>query len=166
MTTVTIPGTFDPITLGHISIVRRAANAFDRVIVGVAAGIHKKTLFTLDERLEMARQSFPDEGDRVSVAPVTGLLVDFLRANDCKVVIRGLRAISDFELETQLAFVNKRLYPDLETMLMMPDLEYTHVYSNLVREIAVLDGDVSHFVPPHVCEALERKVRSNAKGDG
>ena len=161
MTTVVVPGTFDPITLGHVSIVWRAKNAFETVIVGVAEGVHKKTLFTLDERMQMAQTCFEDDAD-IRVAPVTGLLVDFLRENSCKVVVRGLRAISDYELETQLAFINKRLYPEIETMLMMPDQEYTHIYSSLVREIATLNGDISQFVPQHVHKAVEEKVRNNS----
>jgi len=163
VTTVAIPGTFDPITLGHVSIARRAAAAFDAVLVGVASGVHKKTLFSLEERMDMARKCF-ELDKRIRVKPVTGLLVDFLRENECRVVIRGLRAVSDYELETQLAFVNKRLYPELETMLMMPDQEYTHIHSSLVREIALLKGDIKRFVPPHVSREVRRKLRAQSRG--
>lgn len=157
MTTVAVPGTFDPITLGHVSLVERATQTFGDTLVAIATGIHKRTLFTLDERIAMARECFAGN-PLVTVAAVEGLLVDFLRERECKVVLRGLRAVSDFELETQQAFVNKRLYPALETMLVMPDQAYTHIHSSLVREIAVLGGDISAFVPAHVCEHVLRKI--------
>lgn len=163
MTTVAVPGTFDPITLGHVSLVRRATKTFGDTLVAVATGVHKRTLFTLDERIGMVRECFAGDKD-VTVAPVEGLLVDFLRERGCKVVLRGLRAVSDFELETQLAFANRKLYPDLETLLMMPDQAYTHIHSSLVREIATFGGDIGAFVPPHVRERVVEKIRSNSRG--
>ncbi len=157
MTIATVPGTFDPITLGHVSIIERTSTAFDNVLVAVAAGVHKKTLFSLEERVDMVESCFRNN-PKIRIAPAKGLLVDFLRENESHVLIRGLRAVSDFELETQLAFVNKKLYPALETMLMMPDQEYTHIHSTLVREIALLKGDIRPFVPGHICDRVVEKL--------
>ena len=157
MTTVAFPGTFDPITLGHEAVARRAADIFGRLIVCVAAGLHKKTVFSHRERIEMARKVFAADR-KIEVVPFDGLLVDFLRRRECRIILRGLRALSDYEFETQFASVNKKLDPSLETLLFMPTPEYVHLSSSLVREIAVLGGDLEKFVSPVVAKNLRRKV--------
>ena len=162
MTIVAYPGTFDPITLGHESLIRRAAKIFDDVIVAVALGAHKSPLFTVEERVSMAKEVFEDYSN-VTVEPCEGLLVEFLRRRDCNVIIRGLRAVSDFEFENQIAFVHKTLSPSVETMMMMPDLEYTHIFSSLVREVARLGGDLEKFVSPTVARRLRQHL--NRQGE-
>ena len=157
MTTVAFPGTFDPITLGHEAVARRAADIFGRLIVCVAAGLHKKTVFSHRERTEMARKVFAADR-KIEVLPFDGLLADFLRRRECRIILRGLRALSDYEFETQFASVNKKLDPSLETLLFMPTPEYVHLSSSLVREIAVLGGDLEKFVSPIVAKNLRRKV--------
>ena len=157
MTTVAFPGTFDPVTLGHEAVARRAADIFGRLIVCVAAGLHKKTVFSHRERTEMARKVFAADS-KIEVVPFDGLLADFLRRRECRIILRGLRALSDYEFETQFASVNKKLDPSLETLLFMPTPEYVHLSSSLVREIAVLGGDLEKFVSPVVAKNLRRKV--------
>ena len=157
MTTVAFPGTFDPVTLGHEAVARRAADIFGRLIVCVAAGLHKKTVFSHRERTEMARKVFAADS-KIEVLPFDGLLADFLRRRECRIILRGLRALSDYEFETQFASVNKKLDPSLETLLFMPTPEYVHLSSSLVREIAVLGGDLEKFVSPVVAKNLRRKV--------
>lgn len=151
------PGTFDPATLGHESLVARASGLFDEVVVAVASGVHKRAVFSLEERLDMARSSFAF--DRVRVESFDGLLADFLRAQDCRIVLRGLRAVSDFEFESQLAHINKTLDDRIETLFLPPSREYIHLSSTMVREVATLGGDVTKFVSAHVAEALLRKVK-------
>ena len=157
MTTVAFPGTFDPVTLGHEAVARRAADIFGSLIVCVAAGLHKKTVFSHRERAEMARKVFAADR-KIEVLPFDGLLADFLRRRECRIILRGLRALSDYEFETQFASVNKKLDPSLETLLFMPTPEYVHLSSSLVREIAVLGGDLEKFVSPVVAKNLRRKV--------
>ena len=157
MTMVAFPGTFDPVTLGHEAVARRAADIFGRLIVCVAAGLHKKTVFSHRERIEMARKVFAADR-KIEVLPFDGLLADFLRRRECRIILRGLRALSDYEFETQFASVNKKLDPSLETLLFMPTPEYVHLSSSLVREIAVLGGDLEKFVSPVVAKNLRRKV--------
>ena len=157
MTMVAFPGTFDPVTLGHEAVARRAADIFGRLIVCVAAGLHKKTVFSHRERTEMARKVFAADS-KIEVLPFDGLLADFLRRRECRIILRGLRALSDYEFETQFASVNKKLDPSLETLLFMPTPEYVHLSSSLVREIAVLGGDLEKFVSPVVAKNLRRKV--------
>ncbi|KAB0584438.1 pantetheine-phosphate adenylyltransferase [Ideonella dechloratans] len=151
------PGTFDPMTLGHQDLVRRAARLFDRLIVAVAAGHHKRTMFTLDERLGLARelcQPYPN----VEVVDFRGLLRDFVVQRGGKVVVRGLRAVSDFEYEFQMAGMNRQLMPDVETLFLTPSDQYQFVSGTFVREIASLGGDVSKFVAPSVLERLKDRV--------
>ncbi|WP_374429555.1 pantetheine-phosphate adenylyltransferase [Ideonella dechloratans] len=151
------PGTFDPMTLGHQDLVRRAARLFDRLIVAVAAGHHKRTMFTLDERLGIARelcQPYPN----VEVVDFRGLLRDFVVQRGGKVVVRGLRAVSDFEYEFQMAGMNRQLMPDVETLFLTPSDQYQFVSGTFVREIASLGGDVSKFVAPSVLERLKDRV--------
>lgn len=151
------PGSFDPITLGHEALVWRSSGVFDEVIVAVAAGVHKKTIFSLEERLQMARQSFASV-DNIQTLSFDGLLADFLRRQNSRIILRGLRAISDFEFESQLSHINKMLDGNLETLFLPPSHEYIHLSSTIVREVAQLGGDVRKFVSPHVAEALLKKI--------
>lgn len=148
------PGTFDPITLGHEDLVRRAATLFDRVVVAIAENPGSKaTLFSTAERVEMARKALAGI-DNVEVRGYEGLTVDFALENGLRVIIRGLRAVSDFEYEFQLANMNRRLTEQVETAFLTPTEKYTFISSSLVREVAQLGGDVSEFVSPGVREAL------------
>ena len=156
--TAVYPGTFDPMTLGHEDLVRRASRLFERLIVAVAVGHHKRTMFTIDERLEIAQEllrSYPN----VEVVPFRGLLRDFVVANGGKVVVRGLRAVSDFEYEFQMAGMNRQLMPEVETVFMTPSDQYQFVSGTFVREIATLGGDVSKFVSPLVLERLQQRMK-------
>ena len=153
------PGTFDPITLGHQDLIRRSAALFSTVIVAVAAAHHKKTLFTLDERLEMARLVFAPLTS-VRVAPFSGLVRDFAVTEGAGVMVRGVRSVTDFDYETQLAGMNRALAPDVDTVFLTPDSKYQHISSTLVREIATLKGDVRQFVAPEVLERLQAKLKA------
>mgnify|MGYP001259593765 FL=1 len=153
------PGTFDPITLGHEDIVRRAAQLFGRVIVAVAAGHHKKTMFSLTERIAMAReavQSYPG----VQVESFSGLMRDFVVARSANAMVRGLRAVTDFDYEFQLAGMNRSLMPDVETVFLTPGDRFQFISSTFVREIATLGGEVDKFVSAGVNERLIDKVRA------
>lgn len=150
------PGTFDPITLGHEDIVRRAANLFDQVIVAVAGSTSKQTLFSLQERVALAQSVFA--GENIRVVGFDGLLMQFVQAQGGQMVIRGLRAASDFEYEFQLAGMNRKLYPRLETLFMTPAEEFMFISSSLVREVARLGGDVNQFVSPGVEAAIKQKL--------
>ncbi len=150
------PGTFDPITLGHEDIVRRAANLFDEVIVAVAGSTNKRTLFSLDERVVLAKSVFIDAN--VKVIGFNSLLMQFVQEQGAQMVIRGLRAASDFEYEFQLAGMNRKLFPKLETLFLTPAEQYMFVSSSLVREVAKLDGDVNQFVSPTVEAAILEKL--------
>ena len=150
------PGTFDPITLGHEDIVRRAANLFDEVIVGVAGSTNKNTLFNLDERVALANSVF--KASNIKVIGFNSLLMQFVQDQGAQMVIRGLRAASDFEYEFQLAGMNRKLFPQLETLFLTPAEQYMFVSSSLVREVAKLDGDVHQFVSPTVEAAIKTKL--------
>ncbi len=155
---IVYPGTFDPITLGHLDLVERASGIFDRVILAVAASSAKPgAMFGLDERLEMARETVAGLPN-VSVEPLPGMLVDFCHAHGARVVLRGLRAYSDFEAEFQMALTNRKLAPDIETFFLMPKEEHSCVSSSTVREIAAYAGDTTPFVPPPVQRHIERRV--------
>jgi pantetheine-phosphate adenylyltransferase len=156
------PGTFDPLTRGHEDLVRRAAKLFDPLIMGVAISRGKSTFFTLQERTEMAREVLGDLKN-VQITSFTGLLTEFVRKHDAQVVIRGLRAVSDFEYEFQLAGMNRSLNPDFETIFLTPSEQHMFISATLVREIAILGGDVSKFVHPAVGQRLAAKVRSLGK---
>lgn len=156
------PGTFDPITSGHEDLVRRASVLFKSVVVGVADSRAKKPFFTLDERIELARQVLSPYKN-VKVLGFSGLLRDFVREHQAKVIMRGLRAVSDFEFEFQLAGMNRRLIPDVETVFLTPEEHHLFISATLVREIATLGGDVSQFVHPLVSKAMSEKVR-DARG--
>lgn len=149
-------GTFDPVTDGHMDILRRSLAIFENVIVAVAETTPKNTLFTLEERVALVEDAASDL-DTVRVMPFSGLLVDFARETGAAAIIRGLRAISDFEYEFQMALMNRRLNREVETVFLMPSEEYTYLNSSIVREIAATGGDVSDFVPRVVAEALRKK---------
>ena len=149
------PGTFDPITFGHLDVLERAARLFDKVTVAVAANPGKGPLFTQEQRLDLVRivaKHLPN----VSAVPFDGLLVDFARAQNAIAVIRGIRALSDFEFEFNMALMNRHLEPTLETIFVMPRETYSYTSSNLVKQVAKLGGDVAHFVPPEVVAALRQ----------
>jgi len=152
------PGTFDPITTGHSDLVRRATRVFDKVIVAIAANPAKKPLFDLDERVDMARAVLADTPN-VSVVGFDNLLIECVRQHKARVILRGLRAVSDFEYEFQLAGMNRRLDPELETVFMTPSDREMFVSASLVKEIASLGGDVSPFVHARVMQALRAKLR-------
>ncbi|HUI65503.1 MAG TPA: pantetheine-phosphate adenylyltransferase [Bacteroidota bacterium] len=152
------PGTFDPITYGHIDVVRRAGELFSRVVVLVARNTTKRPMFTDEERVAMIRQVF--KGDRrVEVDGFDGLLVDYARRRKASAIVRGLRAVSDFEYEFQMALTNRKLAPTVDTVFLVPHEKYTYLNSTIVREVARLGGDVSDFVPPGVRRRLLEKVR-------
>jgi pantetheine-phosphate adenylyltransferase len=155
-TSVVYPGTFDPVTNGHSDLIERAACLFDRVIVGVAENAGKNPAFTLAERVELLQETLGSLSN-VEIRPFSGLLIHFVRSQGARVVLRGLRAVSDFEYEVQLAGMNRRLDPNLETLFLTPAEQFTFISSSLVREIAVLGGDVSSFVHPRVRAALRRR---------
>ena len=157
MLTAIYPGTFDPFTRGHEDLVRRASKLCDRLLVAVAAGHHKNALFNLEERLDLARSILAPYRN-VVVEGFTGLLRDFVIARGAQVVIRGLRAVSDFEYEFQMAGMNRQLMPEVETIFMTPGDQYQFVSGTFVREIALLGGDVDKFVVPLVTERLAAKV--------
>ena len=154
--TVLYPGTFDPITKGHMDLVERACCLFDKVVIAVAYNPNKKPLFSLEERVSLVRDIFATN-DQVEVKGFTGLLVDFAKENDAQAVLRGIRAVSDFEFEFQLANMNRHLNPKLESLFLTPSEKYSYISSSLVREVASLGGDISAFVDPSVGQALLRK---------
>jgi pantetheine-phosphate adenylyltransferase len=155
MIKVVYPGTFDPITRGHEDVVRRAAGLFGEVIVAVAES-RAQTLFNLAERVEIASEAFANFTN-VRVEGFNGLLMSFVQAHDARVVLRGLRAMSDFEYEFQLAGMNRNLYPEVETLFLTPAEQYTFISASMVREVARFGGDVSKFVSPYVMQKLQQK---------
>jgi pantetheine-phosphate adenylyltransferase len=154
--TAVYPGTFDPITNGHTDLVTRAARVFPKVIVAIAESPHKKPLFSLDERIELARNEMANLGN-VEVVGFRNLLVEFVQQLGANIIVRGLRAVSDFEYEFQLASMNRHIAPNVETMFLTPDEDYSFISSSLVKEIARLDGDVSEFVCEQVQTAMRRR---------
>jgi pantetheine-phosphate adenylyltransferase len=158
MTRIAIyPGSFDPVTLGHEDIIRRSLHLMDKVIVAVAVNSTKEPLFTLEERVDMLQTVLQGE-PRIEITALDGLLAEFARKREATVVIRGLRAVSDFDYESQMALMNRQLYPQLETVFLVPALHLTYLSSSLVREIARLHGDVSTLVHPAVGAALRRRL--------
>jgi pantetheine-phosphate adenylyltransferase len=153
------PGTFDPITRGHEDLVLRAAKLFDHVVLAIADSPSKRPFFTLDERVQMAQASLAGHPN-VEVVGFAGLLMDFLREHNARIILRGLRAVSDFEYEFQMAGMNRKLYPDVETIFLTPGEQYMFVSATMVREIAALGGDVSHFVSPVILPYLRRMQRN------
>ena len=159
------PGSFDPLTLGHVDIIERGSALFDSIIVAVLRNAEKSPLFTVDERLEMIRHTFRARGN-VEADSFSGLLVDYASSRKATTIVRGIRAISDFEYEFQMALMNRRLAPGIETVFMMPAEEYSYVSSRLVKEVASLGGNVSGLVPEEVEKRLlERVRRKPVKGD-
>lgn len=159
------PGSFDPLTLGHDDIVRRGLRLADRLVVGVSetATQTKRTVFSVEERLEIMREVYRDE-TRIEVVSFSGLLVNFARDRGAPLIIRGLRAVSDFEYEFQMALMNRSLWAEIEVIFMAPDSHYTFLSSSLVREVASLGGDVSGFVPERVLDRLEEKFGASVRG--
>jgi pantetheine-phosphate adenylyltransferase len=156
--TVIYPGTFDPVTLGHEDLVRRAAHLFDRVVVGVADSLSKRPVFTVEERVEMAKAVlavYPN----VEVVGFSGLLMKFIRDQRARVILRGLRAVSDFEFEFQMAGMNRIMHPDVETLFLTPSEQFMFISASMVREIGSLGGDVSHFVQPLIAQRLREKMQ-------
>ncbi|HZR02706.1 MAG TPA: pantetheine-phosphate adenylyltransferase [Burkholderiales bacterium] len=153
------PGTFDPLTRGHEDITRRAARLFDRVIVAVADSRGKGPFFSLAERVDMARMVFAD-CENVLVMGFSGLLMDFMRQNNAHIILRGLRAVSDFEYEFQMAGMNRQIYPDVETVFLTPAEQYMFISATMVREIATLGGDVAPFVNPLILSRITRMKSS------
>jgi pantetheine-phosphate adenylyltransferase len=158
MPTALYPGTFDPITNGHIDIAVRASHIFRKVVAVVAENPDKNPLFSIDERVEMVRHSLKDF-PKVDVIPYRGLIVNCLREYKATVIIRGLRALSDFEYEFQMAFTNRNMYERAETVFMMPAAEYTYLNSTLVKQIVKLGGDIRSFVPEFVAQQLKMKLK-------
>ena len=156
------PGTFDPITLGHQDLVRRASALFDKVVVGIAVSEAKRPFFQLEERIRLAREVLKPYRN-VTIEGFGGLLMDFVRAQKAQVILRGLRAVSDFEYEFQMAGMNRNLYPDVETVFLTPAEQYQFISATIVREIATLGGDVGKFVQPLVAQALARRVATRGK---
>jgi pantetheine-phosphate adenylyltransferase len=151
------PGTFDPITYGHIDVVGRALQLFDEVVLAIAADSTKKPLFTLDERKALAEQALASFGAKVRVTAFHGLLIDYVQSQNSRAILRGLRAISDFEFEFQMALMNRKLNDSIETLFLMPRGAYTYLSSSIIKEIGRLGGDTSAFVPPLVGKALHEK---------
>ncbi|NVM02821.1 MAG: pantetheine-phosphate adenylyltransferase [Candidatus Helarchaeota archaeon] len=158
MRTAVYPGTFDPITNGHVDIIKRALNIFDKVIVAVSVDSAKNSLFTVEERIKMIREAVKDI-QRVEVDSFRGLLVDYAKKMNAVAVIRGLRAVSDFEYEFQMALTNRHLNENIETVFLMPSEKYTYLNSSIVKELASLGGDITYFVPEIVKEELMKKIK-------
>lgn len=159
------PGSFDPLTFGHADIVDRALRLADRLIVAVAetSTERKDAMFAVPERVELIREVYPEE-ERLEVTSFSGLLVDFARERGARILVRGLRAVSDFEYEFQMAQMNRSLWPEVETIFMAPDNRYTFLSASLVREVARLEGDVSEYVPPAVLERMAERLGPSVRG--
>jgi len=160
---VVYPGTFDPVTYGHIDLIERATRIFDHVTVAIAAGYHKTPFFSVDERVDMVREVFANN-QKVEVHGFSSLLLNFMHEHDSRIILRGLRVVSDFDYEFQLAGMNRQLDPEIESLFLMPAENYTYVSSSFVREIAQLGGDVRKFVPPSVAARLAARLK-NLPGD-
>jgi pantetheine-phosphate adenylyltransferase len=154
---IVYPGTFDPITNGHVDVVGRALQLFDEVVLAIAADSTKKPLFSLEERKAMAEQALASFGKQVRVTAFNGLLIDFVRQENSRAILRGLRAISDFEFEFQMALMNRKLNDSIETLFLMPRGAYTYLSSTIIKEVARLGGELSAFVPKTVADALREK---------
>jgi pantetheine-phosphate adenylyltransferase len=154
------PGSFDPVTNGHLDVIQRASRLCDDIVIAVASNQDKSCTFDVDERIALIKEATRNEPKVVTVTSFDGLLVDFARSENADAIIRGLRAISDFEFEFQMALMNRKLAPEFETIFLMPTEEYTYLSSRIVREIARLRGDITAFVPPAAAKALEKKFSS------
>ncbi len=158
MRTAVYPGSFDPITNGHLDIIRRASRIYDRVIVGVLNNPNKKTpMFSVEERIEMI-QSVTEDISNVEVDSFTGLLVDFAKANDAQVIVKGLRTVADFEYELQMALLNKALNPEYETVFLMTDTKYSYISSSMVKELAGFRGNLTGLVPEKIIDRIKKKI--------
>jgi pantetheine-phosphate adenylyltransferase len=155
------PGSFDPLTNGHIDIIERSTRLFDRVIIAVLTNPQKEALFSTDERVEIMREILAPRFQNIEIDVFHGLLVDYARQKDAQLIVRGIRAVTDYEYEFQMALMNRRLAPDIETVFMMPSENYSYLSSRLVKEIVELGGFVSGLVPPLVEERLNQKLRRN-----
>ena len=153
------PGTFDPMTMGHVDLVKRASKLFDSVIIAIASSDSKKPMFSLEERIEIGNKIFADD-PKVEVIGFSGLLVNFAKDNDANILIRGLRVVADFEYEFQLANMNRAMSPDIESVFLTPKEEYSYISSSLVKEIATMGGDVTRFVDPVTLDALNQKIKN------
>ncbi len=153
------PGTFDPMTMGHVDLVKRASKLFDLVIIAIASSDSKKPMFSLEERIEIGNKIFAED-PKVEVVGFSGLLVNFAKDNDANILIRGLRVVADFEYEFQLANMNRAMSPDIESVFLTPKEEYSYISSSLVKEIAMMGGDVKRFVDPVTLEALNQKIKN------
>ncbi len=153
------PGTFDPVTNGHVSLVERALGLFDTIVVAVASNVSKKCLFTFDERISIARKVF-DKFPRVEVSENAGLTAEYAKTRGACAIVRGIRAVSDFEFEFQMALMNRKMARDIETVFLMPSLSWVYLSSTLVKDVAVHGGDVSTLVPAAVNSALKKKLRN------
>ncbi|MBC8380381.1 MAG: pantetheine-phosphate adenylyltransferase [Porticoccaceae bacterium] len=158
MKTIVYPGTFDPITNGHVDLIERASKLFDKIIIGIASNQKKSPLFTIDERIHLATVAVAHL-DNVEIIGFDYLLVNFVKDCNAEAVMRGLRAVSDFEYEFQLANMNRALSPELESIFLTPSEKFSYISSSLIREISALKGDASKFVPPHVAAALLEKFK-------
>jgi pantetheine-phosphate adenylyltransferase len=152
------PGTFDPITFGHLDVIKRGSALFEELVVAVSEHPEKQPLLTLEERAEMVRQATA-QYPNVRVETFTGLAVEFLRSQDMQVILRGIRTVSDFEYESQMALTNRHLAPDIETVFVMSDPHYAHLSSQLIREVVARGGDVSAFVPVYVARVLSERLK-------
>ena len=157
--TALYPGTFDPVTLGHIDIIRRATGLFDKLVVAVAGNPEKQSLFTVKERVELLEKSVGDI-EKTTVTSFNGLTAKFAKSIGARAIIRGLRAVSDFEFEFQMALMNRKIEPDVEAVYLMPTDKYSYISSSLVKDIARRGGEISCFVPPAVLEALKKRFMS------
>ena len=153
------PGTFDPMTMGHVDLVKRASKLFDSVIIAIASSDSKKPMFSLEERIEIGNKIFADD-PKVEVIGFSGLLVNFAKDNNANILIRGLRVVADFEYEFQLANMNRAMSPDIESVFLTPKEEYSYISSSLVKEIATMGGDVTRFVDPVTLDALNQKIKN------
>ena len=153
------PGTFDPMTMGHVDLVKRASKLFDSVIIAIASSDSKKPMFSLEERIEIGNKIFADD-PKVEVVGFSGLLVNFAKDNDANILIRGLRVVADFEYEFQLANRNRAMSPDIESVFLTPKEEDSYISSSLVKEIATMGGDVTRFVDPVTLDALNQKIKN------
>lgn len=157
------PGTFDPITNGHIDIVNRALRLFDRVIIALATNISKQPLFSLEERLKMTRNCFKSDNGRIEVEGTSGLIVDYAMEKNACAIVRGLRALSDFDYEFQLALMNRKLKREVDTVFLMTGFRWIYISSSIVKDVARHNGNISGIVPKHVEKALQRKYHGNKK---
>lgn len=156
-TTALYPGSFDPVSHGHIDLIKRATHVFDRVVVAVANNLHKKPLFSKEERLQMLKEAVKDI-DRVEVVAFDGMVVDFARKQNIRILLRGLRMVSDFEYEFQMALTNRRFAEDIETVFLMPSEKFSFLSSTLLKESAAMGADISMFVPDHVAAKLKERL--------